>query len=115
MKEIAGPTKLNERLRATETVETVEMDSIVGFSYLYTEGTNIVLMEPTTFEQTELPTSILGDKAVFLQVCVFAIAASVCRADELQDNMQVLVKHFNGVPIIASLPRDVELVVKVCV
>ena len=36
---------------------------------LYVAGDSVAVMDTKTFEQSEIPLAVLGDKAVYLQVC----------------------------------------------
>ena len=55
LKNLIEGTKLNERFRADETVERVELER-KDFSFLYAEGENLVFMDMESFEQIELAT-----------------------------------------------------------
>jgi elongation factor P len=94
-KELAGPGKMNERLRSGDNVETVSLDSPVKYNLLYVEGEKMVLMHPTTFEQEEVLTDVVGDKAVWLV-----------------DGMDVVIESFEGQPVIAKLPKTVTIEVQ---
>ncbi|GIR96967.1 MAG: hypothetical protein CM15mP100_1870 [Alphaproteobacteria bacterium] len=50
LRDIRDGTKLNERFRATESVERVILDE-VSCTYLYAEDTNHIFMHGETFEQ----------------------------------------------------------------
>ena len=66
MRDLKSGNKTNERWRTADTVErllTEEKD----FTYSYTDGPNLVLMDNETFEQTHVPVALLGDAAPFLQ------------------------------------------------
>ena len=58
---------------------------------LYWDSENMSLMNPVTFEQTELPLAILGEQAIYLQ-----------------DNMTVVVEKYKGAPANISLPTKVS-------
>ena len=66
LKAILGGTKLNERFRSAETVETVELE-FRDFTYLYEQGDNLVFMNQENYEQFELPKDFVGERAAFLQ------------------------------------------------
>ena len=66
MRDLKTGNKTNERWRTADTVERLMTDN-KDFTYSYTEGDNIVLMDPETFEQTHIPLALLGDQAAFLQ------------------------------------------------
>lgn len=62
------------------------------YQYSYTDGDNLVLMDPETFEQTIIPVALLGDSAPFIQ-----------------DNMTVTVDLVEGDPVAMHLPPSVVL------
>lgn len=62
------------------------------YTYSYTDGDNLVLMDGESFEQVMIPTDILGDMAPFLQ-----------------DNMKVTVDLVEGDPVAIHLPVTVTL------
>ena len=83
--------KWQERWRTADTVERLTT-SEKEYTYSYTEGDNIVLMDPESYEQTHVPADLLGDAAPFLQ-----------------DNMQVTVDMVEGEPVAIHLPATVVL------
>jgi len=91
MKNLIDGTKLNERFRASETVEKVRLEQ-KDYQYLYAEGEMLVFMDTTTYEQLELQTDFVGDRAAFLQ-----------------DGMQVRVEMYEEKPIGVALPDTVVL------
>ena len=91
MRDLKGGNKTNERWRTADTVERL-MTEDREFTYSYTDGDNLVLMDPETFEQTMIPAAILGDAVAFLQ-----------------DNMTVNVKLVEGDPVAMELPPMVTL------
>ena len=91
LKNLIDGTKLNERFRASETVEKVRLEQ-KDFQYLYAEGEMLVFMDTTTYEQLELQKDFVGERAAFLQ-----------------DGMQVRVEIYEEKPIGISLPDYVTL------
>ena len=91
MRDLKTGNKTNERWRTADTVERLMTDN-KEYTYSYTDGDNIVLMDPETFEQTIVPTVILGDQAPFLQ-----------------DNMVIELDLVEGEPVGAHLPQMVTL------
>ena len=91
MRDLKTGNKTNERWRTADTVERLET-SEKDFNYSYTDGSNIVLMDQDTFEQTIIPLALLGDMAPFLQ-----------------DNMVVTVDMVDGDPTGVRLPSTVIL------
>ncbi len=91
MRNLKTGNKTNERWRTADTVERLQTEQKV-YTYSYTDGDNLVLMDPETFEQAMIPAEILGEKVAFLQ-----------------DNMEVEVDMVEGDPVAMSLPQSVVL------
>ncbi|MEC7189709.1 MAG: elongation factor P [Pseudomonadota bacterium] len=93
LRDIRDGTKLNERFRATESVERVILDE-VSCTYLYAEDTNHIFMHGETFEQFSISEDMIGEQATFLQ-----------------DGMSVTLMSHEGAPISVSLPEQVVVTV----
>lgn len=91
LKDIKDGTKLNERFRATESVERVILDE-AECTYLYAEGDNHIFMHSETFEQFDINADMIGEQAAFLQ-----------------DSMAVTLQSHEGEPISITLPDQVVL------
>jgi elongation factor P len=91
MRNLKTGNKTNERWRTADTVERL-MTEEKEYTYSYTDGDNLVLMDPETYEETHVPVGLLGDAAPFLQ-----------------DNMQVVVYLVEGDPVGITLPAQVTL------
>ena len=91
LKNLLTGSKLNERFRATETIERVRLDQN-DYQYLYAEGEMLVFMDTTSYEQIELQKDFVGERAAFLQ-----------------DGMMVKVESFEEKPIGVELPDQVTL------
>ena len=91
LKHIVEGTKLNERFRASETVERVRLEQ-KDYQFLYREGDMLVFMDMETYDQIELPEDFVGERAAFLQ-----------------DGMTVTVESHEGKPLGISLPDQVTL------
>ncbi|MCI5074655.1 elongation factor P [Oricola sp.] len=91
LKNLIDGTKLNERFRASETVERVRLEQ-KDFQFLYEQGDALVFMDNETYEQLELQKDFVGDRAAFLQ-----------------DGMTVTVELHEDRPIGVSLPDQVVL------
>ena len=87
-------TKKDVRLRADELVEKAELDPPARLDVLYVDGASVVLMDPASFEQTELPLSAFGAGAPFLV-----------------DGMPVVVESYKGAFASASMPLRAEVTV----
>ena len=68
LRDVVNGKKRNERVRAAESIEVVEMDRKRKFTFLYQEGDKLVLMEDETYEQIEILAEALGSQTVFLTV-----------------------------------------------
>ncbi|MEO0880761.1 MAG: elongation factor P [Pseudomonadota bacterium] len=91
LKNLITGSKLNERFRASETVERVRLEQ-KDHTFLYEEGDLLVFMDAETFEQINIPKDMIGDRTAFLQ-----------------DGMQVIVESHEGNPIGVQLPEQVTL------
>jgi elongation factor P len=91
MRDLKTGNKTNERWRTADTVERLLTDE-KEYTYSYTDGINIVLMDPQSFEQAMIPLDLLGDAAPFLQ-----------------DNMMLTVDLVEGDPVAVHLPQTVVL------
>ncbi len=91
MRDLKTGNKTNERWRTADTVERL-MTEEKEYTYSYTDGDNLVLMDPETFEQAHVPVALLGDAAPFLQ-----------------DNMTLTVDLVEGDPVAVHLPPTVVL------
>jgi elongation factor P len=91
MRDLKTGNKTNERWRTADTVERLQTEE-KEYTYSYTDGDNLVLMDPDTFEQAMIPAALLGDMTPFLQ-----------------DNMAVTVDLVEGDPVGIHLPATVVL------
>ncbi len=91
LKNLVDGRKLNERFRASETVERVRLEQ-KDHTYLYPEGDSHVFMDAESYEQINISADMLGDRAAFLQ-----------------DGMQVVVESYEGRPLTIQLPEHVVL------
>ncbi len=91
LKNLVDGRKLNERFRASETVERVRLEQ-KDHSFLYEEGDMLVFMDSESYEQNYIAKDLIGDRAVFLQ-----------------DGMKVIVESHEGKAIGVKLPEQVTL------
>lgn len=91
LKNLIDGRKLNERFRASETVERVRLEQ-KDYTYLYEEGDMLVFMDQETFEQINIAKDMIGDRVAFLQ-----------------DGMAVVVESHEGRSIGVQLPEHVTL------
>ena len=66
LKNLIDGRKLNERFRASETVERVRLEQ-KDFTFLYEEGENLIFMDTESYEQLQLNKDFVGERAAFLQ------------------------------------------------
>jgi elongation factor P len=93
MKNLIDGTKLNERFRASETVERISLEQ-KEFQFLYEQGDALVFMDLESYEQLELQKDFVGDRRAFLQ-----------------DGMMVTVELYDERPIGIALPDHVTLAI----
>ena len=91
LKNLVDGTKLNERFRASETVERIRLEQ-KDYQFLYESGDMLTFMDMETYDQIELQKEFVGDRAAFLQ-----------------DGMQVTVESYEGKQLGISLPEHVTL------
>ncbi len=91
LKNLIDNSKLNERFRSAETVEKIRLEQ-KDYQYLYESDGMLTFMDTTTYDQIELPTDFVGERAAFLQ-----------------DGMEVTVESHEGRPLGISLPDHVTL------
>jgi elongation factor P len=91
LKNAIDGTKLNERFRASETVERVRLEQ-KDYQFLYAEGDMLTFMDLDTYDQLQIPKELIGERAAFLR-----------------DGMTVTVESHEGRPIGVALPDQVTL------
>lgn len=84
---------IGRRFRVDEGLEEAFFER-KKMEYLYTQGVNLVLMDPNNYDQSEVPTSMLGDKTVYLV-----------------PNMELELAFAQGECVGLELPNTVELTV----
>ncbi len=93
LKNAIDGTKLNERFRSSETVEKVRLEQ-KDYQYLFTDGEMLTFMDMDTYDQIQIRSDFLEERAAFLQ-----------------DGMKVTVESHEGRPIGVTLPDQVTLAV----
>ncbi|HFB55399.1 MAG TPA: elongation factor P [Hellea balneolensis] len=91
LKNLINGSKLNERFRASETVERVRLDQ-KPHTFLYVDGDMLVFMNSENYEQINLEADFVGERAAFLT-----------------DGMEVQLEFHEERPISVSLPDQVVL------
>ena len=93
LKNVVHGGKLNERFRASETVEEAQLERR-DFQFLYGTDETLTFMDAKTYEQIEVAADFIGERARFLQ-----------------DGMKVVVQIYDEKPMGISLPQNVVLMV----
>ena len=91
LKNLVDGSKLNERFRASESVERVRLEQ-KDYQFLYESDDMLVFMDNETYDQIELQKDFVGERAAFLQ-----------------DGMTVTVESFEGRNLGVTLPEHVIL------
>jgi translation elongation factor P len=91
LRDIDSGSKLNERFRTDETIESIFVEE-KHYTYLYTddETESVVLMEPNTYVQLDVPKHLFGNSLAYLK-----------------DDMKVIVELYDDRPMSASVPNRV--------
>jgi elongation factor P len=92
LKNIVSGGKLNQRFRADEGVEEIELEK-KDYQFLFANGDMLTFMDNETYDQIELSVEFVGEE----------------RAQFLQDGMKCLVQTYEGKPIGIQLPLQVTL------
>jgi len=91
LKNLENGSKLNERFRATETVDRVRLEQ-KDHQFLFADDDMLTFMDTESYEQIALQRDFIGERAEFLQ-----------------DGMQVILEMHEGRPIGIRLPEQVTL------
>lgn len=94
LKNLEDGRKLNERFRASETVEKVRLEQ-KDHTYLYDNGDTLAFMDSESFEQVELAKEFVGEAQHYVQ-----------------DGMNVTIEFYEQRPIALSIPDQVVLEVR---
>jgi len=89
LKNLRNGSKLNERFRSADKVERVRLEQ-KDQQFLYENDGMLVFMDAETYEQTELPADLLGDRRAYLQ-----------------DGMVVVIEYHEAEALSLSLPEKV--------
>ena len=91
LKNVRTGQLITERFRTTEQLDQAILDR-KRLEYLYSDGSNHILMDEETYDQVSISADLIGDRAVYLT-----------------ENISIEVGFVDGQPIIAELPNTVEL------
>jgi len=84
---------IRNRFRVDEQLEEAFFER-KKMEYLYSDGSNLIVMDPETYDQTEIPKELVGDKEVYLA-----------------PNMPLEISLAEGQAVSIELPNTVELTV----
>ncbi|MBN07190.1 MAG: elongation factor P [Rhodospirillaceae bacterium] len=87
LKDIRSGTKLNERFRASETVERARLEQ-TEYQFLFADEDMYTFMHNETYEQVAMSSDLVGEELL----------------PYLQDGMQVMIETFEDDPIGVQLP-----------
>jgi len=91
LKSLTDGSIQNVRLRSEETIEEAYLDKRT-YEYLYSSGSEHVLMDTTTYDQITLDDDAFGDGQKYLK-----------------PNSRLQVSMYDGKPIVVELPNTVDL------
>ncbi len=91
LKSLSDGSIQNVRLRSDESIEEAYLDKRT-FEYLYSSGSEHVMMDTTTFDQISLDDDAFGDGPKY------------CKP-----NTQIQVSMYEGKPVVVELPNTVDL------
>ena len=91
LKDVKANTKAQLRFRAAEDVELVQTEIPQDYTLLYEEGSTLVLMHASTFEQIELERDFLSEN----------------QRHFLFDGMSLSVERYQGEPLSVQIPKEV--------
>jgi elongation factor P len=91
LKNLRNGSKLNERFRASETVEKVRLEQ-KEYQFLFADGELLTFMDNVSYEQIELNAELVGEQRPFLQ-----------------DGMEVTIESYEESPLRVELPETVTL------
>ncbi len=89
LRNLMNGSKLNERFRASETVEKVRLEQKT-YQYLFGDDDKFTFMDSETYEQIEIQRDFIGEQGAFLQ-----------------DGMMVEIEFYEETPIGVALPDQV--------
>ena len=90
MKSVNKNTKLNERFRASDTLEKASLEEI-KYNFMYEDDENYYFMNPKSFEQTNIKKDVLGEKGKMLT-----------------ENLEVNISFYNDKALSVELPKQIQ-------
>ncbi len=87
MRDVETGLKTQQRWRTVDDVEKLNSED-KNYNYMYQDGEELVFMDQESYEQINVPASLLGE-----------------RLPLLQDNMEVIISSIEGKPVSIQLPK----------
>ena len=94
LKNVMSGKTVDKTFNAGTKIDTANVDKR-DFQYLYHDGDSFVFMDKTTYDQINIPDSVVGDAK-----------------DYMLDNQDAMVAMHEGIPLYIELPASVELLVE---
>ncbi len=94
MKNLLNGTKTNHRFKSSDVVKKAHLQE-EPYLYLYSADENAYLMHAATFEQIELPLTLINEEKKFLV-----------------ENLKVYVSFFDEKPVKLTLPQTITVVIQ---
>lgn len=91
LKNLRDGSKLNERFRASESVEKVRLEQ-KPHQFLFEDGDFLTFMDTGNYEQVSISRDMVGERAAFLQ-----------------DGMEVTIEFHEDSPLTVILPENITL------
>ncbi|PHQ68789.1 MAG: elongation factor P [Sneathiella sp.] len=91
LKNLRDGTKLNERFRASESVEKVRLEQ-KAHQFLFADDDMLTFMDNSTYEQVSIAKDMMGESVAYLQ-----------------DGMEVEIEFHDDSPLSVILPEQVTL------
>ncbi|KAG1347595.1 hypothetical protein COCNU_06G014240 [Cocos nucifera] len=89
LRDVDNGNKVTERFRTDEAIERVFVEE-KSFTYLYQEGDSVALMEPSTFEQLEVPKELFGKAAGYLKGCAMFMLGGLWHGSMPSNDIQLI-------------------------
>ncbi|KAL8252529.1 hypothetical protein R6Q59_036222 [Mikania micrantha] len=107
LRDVDSGNKVNERFRTDETIEKIFVEA-KSYTYLYTdeESETVVLLEPNTFIQLDVPKHLFGNSLAYLKADELTLLIYYEKSMSL-DDITISVELFNDRPMSASVPKRV--------
>jgi len=102
MKDLTSGTKSSQRMKPGQTLEIAHLEER-QLSILYSEGSDIIVMDEKTFEQTALPVKLFSEHESFVNESL-----------QLDEPPNVKALFHKSSPVLCELPPQVSFVIETC-